>query len=112
MGGGHNLGGQVQPLTEVAETSLRQGVVVVLPRELGLDKSARGERLACLDDLLLSRVSGRVSVGEVRCGTDVEVLRVNLCVLGKVEVLLSDEDSLAEEVLVDELAVGLGDEPV
>jgi len=43
--------------------------------------------------------------------TDVEVLGIDLLVLGEVEVLLGHEDALAEEVLVDELAVGLGNEP-
>ena len=43
--------------------------------------------------------------------TYVEVLGVNVTVLGLVEVLLGDEHTLAEEVLVDRLAVGLGDEP-
>ena len=42
----------------------------------------------------------------------VEVLGVNLLVLGEVEVLLGHENTLTEEVLVDELAVGLGDKPV
>lgn len=41
----------------------------------------------------------------------VEVLGVNLAVLRLVEVLLCDEDTLAEEVLVDELTVGLGNQP-
>lgn len=45
-------------------------------------------------------------------GSYEEVLGVNLLVLGKVEVLLGDEDTLTEEVLVDELAVGLGNKPV
>ena len=40
-----------------------------------------------------------------------KVLGVNLAVLGLVEVLLCDEDTLAEEVLVDCLAVGLGNQP-
>ena len=43
--------------------------------------------------------------------TYVEVLGVNVTVLGKVEVLLGNEDTLAEEVLVNELAVRLGNEP-
>jgi hypothetical protein len=37
----------------------------------------------------------------------VKVLGVNVAVLWLVEVLLRNEDTLAEEVLVDELAVGL-----
>lgn len=46
-----------------------------------------------------------------RSRTYVEVLGVNLAVLGLVEVLLGDEHTLTEEVLVDRLAVGLGDQP-
>jgi hypothetical protein len=88
---GHDLSGQVKPLAKVVETLGGEGVVVVLPRELGLDIAARGQRLARLDN--------------------VQVLGVDVVVLGKVVVLLGDEDTLAEEVLVDLLAVGLGDEP-
>ena len=43
--------------------------------------------------------------------TYVKVLGVNVAVLGLVEVLLGDEHTLAEEVLVDRLAVGLGNQP-
>lgn len=50
VGGRDNLGGEVQPLPEVVETLGGQGVVVVLPRELGLDVAARGQGLAGLDD--------------------------------------------------------------
>jgi len=50
----------MQPLAEVAESSLGQGVVVVLPRELRLDEAARSERLASLDDLLVVRRVVRV----------------------------------------------------
>lgn len=41
----------------------------------------------------------------------VEVLGVNVSVLGKVEVLLGDENTLTEEVLMNELTVGLGHKP-
>ena len=41
----------------------------------------------------------------------VEILRVNLAMLWLVEVLLRYEHALAEEVLVDLLAVGFGDQP-
>lgn len=51
VGGGNDLGGEVEPLAEVGKTLLSQSVVVVLPRELGLDESLGGERLASLDDL-------------------------------------------------------------
>jgi len=43
--------------------------------------------------------------------TYVKVLGVDVAVLGLVEVLLGDEHTLTEEVLVDRLAVGLGDQP-
>jgi hypothetical protein len=43
---GHNLSGQVEPFAEVVEALGGEGVVVVLPREAGLDEAARGERLA------------------------------------------------------------------
>lgn len=93
VGDRDNLSGEVQPLTEVVKTlgivrssvfllcdiALRtylggEGVVVVLPRELGLDVAAGVERLAGLDH--------------------VEVLGVNVAVLGKVEVLLGHEHTL------------------
>lgn len=41
----------------------------------------------------------------------VKVLSVDLAVLGLVEVLLRDHDTLTEKVLMDLLAVGLGDQP-
>lgn len=52
VGGGDNLGGEVEPLAEVVKTLGGEGVVVVLPGELGLDVTARVQRLASLDDLL------------------------------------------------------------
>ena len=48
---------------------------------------------------------------EIALETYVKVLGVNVAVLGLVEVLLGDEHTLAEEVLVDRLAVGLGNQP-
>lgn len=41
----------------------------------------------------------------------VEVLGIDVGVLGLVEVLLRNQDALTEEVLVNRLAVGLGDQP-
>ncbi len=79
VGGGDDLGGEVKPFAEVVEALGGQGVVVVLPRELGLDIAAGGQRLASLNDK--------------------EVLGVDVGVLGKVEVLRGDEDALTEEVL-------------
>lgn len=148
VGGRDNLSGEVEPLTEVVKTLYQnqsdnpsyafifingtylggEGVVVVLPGELGLDVAAGDQGLAGLDH--------------------VEVLGVNVAMLGKVEVLLGHEHTLycqpsatlihlssiihrstlaqqfgdtrpvdhrcshtAEEVLVDLLAVFLGDKP-
>lgn len=51
VGGGHNLGGKMKPFAQVVKTLGSQGVVVVLPRELGLEVAARSQRLASLDDL-------------------------------------------------------------
>lgn len=108
VGGRNDLSGEVEPFAEVIETLGGQGVVVVLPRELSLDIAAGGERLASLDNE--------------------QVLGVDIGVLGEVEVLLGDEDTLTEEVLpecqflnnsnrssvggylVDLLAVGLGNQ--
>lgn len=81
VGGRNDLSGEVKPLAEVVETLGGQGVVVVLPGELGLDIAAGGEGLASLDDE--------------------EVLGVDIGVLGEVVVLLRDEDTLAEEVLLN-----------
>ena len=91
VGSWNDLSWEMEPLAKVVETLGSQGVVVVLPRELGLDISAGGEGLASLDN--------------------VQVLCVDVVVLWQVVVLLGDEDTLTEEVLVDLLAVGLGDEP-
>lgn len=81
VGGRNDLSGKVEPFAEVVEAFGGQGVVVVLPRELSLDIAAGVERLASLDDE--------------------QVLGVDIGVLGKVEVLLGNEDTLSEEVLVD-----------
>lgn len=77
---GNDLGGEVEPLSEVVETLGGEGVVVVLPGELGLDVAAGVQGLESLDDE--------------------EVLGVDIGVLRKVEVLLRDEYALAEEVLL------------
>lgn len=92
VGSWNNLSGEMEPLAEIVETLWGESVVVVLPRELGLDKSTGSKGLASLDNE--------------------EVLCVNVVVLWKVVVLLGDEHTLTEEVLVDLLAVGLWDEPI
>jgi hypothetical protein len=81
VGLGNDLSGDVEVLSEVGETLIGEGVVVPLPRELSLDESLRSEGLHGLDNLEVS--DGHVGV------------------LGSVEVLGSDEDTLLEEVLVD-----------
>lgn len=77
----------VQLGSEEVHTLVSQGVVVVLPRELSLDETLGGQGLQGLDHI---QVSG-----------------VNLLVLWLVKVLLSDDNTLLEEVLVDLLSVFL-----
>lgn len=85
----------MQPFAEVVETFGGQSVVVVLPRELGLEVSAGSQGLAGLDDLFYTLRSVDVLVGTRRQETPYEkVLGVNVLVLGKVEVFLRDEDTL------------------
>jgi len=88
--GRDDLSRQVEPFAQVVEAFGGEGVVVVLPGELSLEVAAGCEGLAGFDDE--------------------EVLGVNVAVLGHVEVLLGHEHTLSEEVLVDLLAVCLGDE--
>lgn len=47
----NDLSWEMEPLAEVVETLWGEGVVVPLPRELGLEVAAGGEGLASLDDL-------------------------------------------------------------
>lgn len=85
----HNLGGQVQELTQVLNTLVSKRVEVPLPRELRVHVTARGERLKSLDNL------------EVR---DLELRVLNSEVLG------GDHNTLLEERGVDRLAVLLADD--
>lgn len=64
----------MEVLTQVLNTGIGQGVVVVLPRELGLDELLGVQGLESLDDL---------QVGDI-----------DLIVLGGVEVLLGDQDTI------------------
>lgn len=62
-----------------------------LPRELGLEETAGGQRLASLDDI--------------------EVLGINVTVLGKVEVLLGHEHTLykfSQSIVHIHIHLGLG----
>lgn len=52
--GRDNLSREVKPFAEEVETLGGESVVVPLPRELGLEESTGGERLASLDDLYRS----------------------------------------------------------
>jgi hypothetical protein len=59
-----------------------------LPRELGLEETTGGQRLASLDDI--------------------EVLGINVTVLGKVEVLLGHEHTLCKySQLIDLIAISI-----
>ena len=91
VGLGNDLGREVEPFAEVVETLRGEGVVVPLPREAGLEVTARGQRLACW----LLEPDGVAEQLVVLTSLDnVKVLSVDLAVLGKVEVLLSNENSL------------------
>jgi hypothetical protein len=46
-----DLGGEMKPLSEVVKAFRREGVVVPLPGELGLEVAAGGQGLARFDDL-------------------------------------------------------------
>lgn len=91
VGRWNNLSGEMEPFAEVVETLWGEGVVVVLPRELSLDISTGGQRLTSLDNVKVT-------------GVDVWVLVFIL--------LLCDKYALTEQVLVNQLAVGLWDKPV
>lgn len=60
---GDDLGGKVEPFAEVVEALRREGVVVPLPAELGLEVAAGGEGLASLDHLWTSVSEGNTFVG-------------------------------------------------
>jgi hypothetical protein len=88
---GDNLSGKVEPFAEVVETFRSESIVVILPRELGLDIATGGKRLAGLDN--------------------VEILGVDVVVLWEIVVFFRDEGTLTEEVLVDLLPVCLWNQP-
>lgn len=73
VGSWDNVFWQVQVVSQEFNTFFGQGVVVVLPRELSLDVTLRGQGLQSLDDI--------------------QVLGVNILVLGLVKVLLSDDNT-------------------
>lgn len=77
-----DLDWNVKPFSEVIDSLVGQGVVVVQPRELSLDVSLRRERLADLDDLKVRNV--RQFQGS-----------------GSIEVLLRHEDTILEQLLVN-----------
>ena len=43
MCGGHDLSRQVKPLAKIVEPLWCESIVIVLPRELGLEIAARGQ---------------------------------------------------------------------
>lgn len=73
-----DLGGEVEPLSEVVEALGGHGVVVVPPAVLGLDEAARSQGLHRLDDEQVLGLDGGV---------------LDLVVLGR------NEDAITEEGL-------------
>lgn len=63
----NDLSREVEPLAQVVETLWGEGVVVVLPGELGLEVAAGGQRLAGLDDVEVAytRVGQKTTMGEL-----------------------------------------------
>ncbi len=51
VGGWDNLGGEMEPFAEIIEAFRSQGVIVPLPRKLGLEIATGCKRLASFDDL-------------------------------------------------------------
>ena len=47
----YNLCGKMQPLAKIVESFRSKSVVIPLPGELSLKVAARGQRLACFNDL-------------------------------------------------------------
>ena len=101
-----NLSGKVQPFSEVLEAFGGQSVVVVLPGESGLKVAAGGERLAGFDDL---EIISHFQAGFLGWSY-IEVLGVDIAMLGLVVVLFGDEHTLLEDVLVDPLTISFRDE--
>merc|ERR1719354_745243 len=87
-GGWHNLRGEVEVITEVLDTLVGQGVVVVPPGELLLQVSLRDKGLAGIHDM--------------------QVGYINLSMFWCVWILLANQHSLLEEVFKDELSVVFG----
>jgi hypothetical protein len=106
----HDFCGQMKPLSEVVKSFWREGVVVPLPGELGFEVAARGQGLAGFDDLNNNTIS-TFGIPSRDMPSYVEVLGIELAVFGEIVVFLGHEHSLTEEILVDFLAIGFGDEP-
>ena len=51
VGARNDLGWEMKPLAEVVKALGSQGVIVILPGELGFEVATRSERLASFDDL-------------------------------------------------------------
>lgn len=100
VGSGDDFSGQMEPFTEIVEALRGEGVVIVLPREAGLEVAARGEGLAGLDHLLFFIISLLSDLFfpplflQFFGVSYVEILGVNVAMLGKVEVLLGHEYAL------------------
>jgi len=90
VSGRDDLVGEVQPLPEIVNTLRGQSVVIPLPRELGLDETPGGQALHGLDDL--------------------EVRDIKFFMLWRIVILLSNKDTLLEEVLVDAAPVFFGND--
>merc|ERR1719422_2105579 len=87
-GGWHNFWGEMEEVTEVLDSLVAEVPVVVAPGELLVNKTARLQGLAGLDDM--------------------QVWYVDIGVLSQMKIFLSHHDTLHEELLIDGYSVGLG----
>lgn len=76
VGCGDNFRWEVEPLAKIVYPGVCQGVVVVLPGKLGLDVASGIERLEGFDDI--------------------DILSVDILMLGEVEVLLGNKNTLCK----------------
>jgi hypothetical protein len=92
VSGGDNFSGKVEVFSQVVDTFISERVVIVLPRELGLDVTAGVQRLTSLDNFQVGDLKGRVT--------------------GEVVVLFGNQNTFLEKVFVDDFSVLLRDQHI
>jgi len=80
-----NFSRKMQPFAEVFNTLRSESVVIILPRELGLDEPLGRQTLKGLDNF--------------------EVRNIEIFMFGEVVVLFGNQNTLLEEIFVDDAAI-------